>query len=47
MTYKYNINNPCKQLNILIAKNPQLKHSINRNKNHPLMRDYSHILFII
>ena len=26
-----------------IARNPHLINSLNRNKNHPLLRKYSHI----
>ena len=31
------------KLNMIIAKNPQLITSLDRNKNHPLIRKYSHI----
>ena len=34
-----------RQINMIIAKNPQLINSLDRNKNHPLIRNYSHILF--
>ena len=34
-----------RRINFIIAKNPQLINSLNRNKNHPLIRRYSHISF--
>ena len=47
MTYKYFINQPLQSvergINMIIAKNPQLINLFNRNKNHPLIRKYSHI----
>ena len=47
MNYKYYINQPMsmleRRINFIIAKNPQLINSFDRNKNHPLIRKYSHI----
>ena len=47
MSYKYYINNPMsmleRRINFIIARNPQLINSLYRNKNHPLIRKYSHI----
>ena len=47
MSYKYYINHPMstleRRINMIIAKNPQLINSLARNKNHPLIRKYSHI----
>ena len=47
MSYKYYINHPMsmleRRINMIIAKNPQLLKSLDRNKNHPLIRKYSHI----
>ena len=47
MSYKYYINQPMsmleRRINIIIARNPQLINSLYRNKNHPLIRKYSHI----
>ena len=47
MSYKYYINHPMsmleRRINMIIAKNPQLINSLDRNKNHPLIRNYSHI----
>ena len=47
MSYKYYINHPMsmleRRINMIIAKNPQLIKSLNRNINHPLIRKYSHI----
>ena len=49
MTYKHYINQPrsmCeRKINLNIAKNPHLMNSLDRNKNHPLIRKYSHIPF--
>ena len=49
MTYKYYMNNPMsmleRRINFIIARNPYLINYLNRNKNHPLIRIYSHILF--
>ena len=49
MSYKYYINQPMsmleRRINMIIAKNPQLINLFNRNKNHPLLRKYSHIPF--
>ena len=47
MSYKHYINQPMpmleRRINMIIAKNPQLINSLDRNKNHPLIRKYSHI----
>ena len=47
MTYKYYKNQPIqmfeRRLNMIIAKYPQLIHSLDRNKNHPLIRKYAQI----
>ena len=46
MSYKYYINHPMSMLERrinMIAKNPQLIKSLDRNKNHPLIRKSSHI----
>ena len=47
MSYKYYINQPMsmleRRINFIIARNPHLINSLNRNKNHPLIRKYSHI----
>ena len=49
MTYKYYRNLPMtnleRRLNIIIAKNPQLINALDRKKNIPLIRKYSHIPF--
>ena len=49
MTYKFYMNQPmsmCERIiNMNIAKNPQLINLSDRNKNHPLIRKYSHIQF--
>ena len=49
MSYEYYISNPMpmveRRINFIIAKNPQLINSLDRNKNHPLIRKYSHIPF--
>ena len=46
MTYKYYLHQPmslCEmKINMIIAKNPQLINSLDRNKNHPLIRKYSY-----
>ena len=46
-SYKYYINQPVsmleRRINFLIAKNPRLIDCLDRNKNHPLIRKYSHI----
>ena len=34
-----------KKINLMIARNPHLINSLNRNKNHPLIRKYSRIPF--
>ena len=47
MSYKYYINQPMsmleRRINFIIARNPRLINSLDRNKNHPLIRKYSHI----
>ena len=49
MTYEHYINPPLhmfeRKINMTIAKNPQLINSLDRNKNHPLIRKYLHIQF--
>ena len=49
MTFEQNNNQPKQafdlKLNMIIAKNPQLIIAVDRNKNHPLIRRYSHIPF--
>ena len=49
ITYKIYMNNPMPMLerrkNFLIAKNPKLINSLDRNKNHPLIRKHFHIPF--
>ena len=49
ITYKNYINSPMpmleRRINFIIAKNPKLVNSLDRNKNHPLIRKYSHIPF--
>ena len=32
-----------RRINMIIAKNPQLIKSLDRTKNHPVIRKYSHI----
>ena len=50
MTNGHYINQPMhsvvRRKNMTIAKNPQLINALDRNKNHPLIRKYSHIPFI-
>ena len=47
MNYRYYINQPMsmlgRRINMIIAKNPQLINALDRTKNHPLIRKYSHI----
>ena len=47
MAYKYYLTCPMsmleRRINFIINKNPELINSIDRNKNHPLNRKYSHI----
>ena len=47
MSYNYYINQPMsmleRRINFIIARNPRLINSLDRNKNHPLIRKYSHI----
>ena len=49
MTYKHYMNQPMQsveiRINMVIAINPQLIILFNRNKNHPLIRKFSHIPF--
>ena len=49
ITHEIYINNPMpmveRRINFIIANNPQLINSLDRNKNHPLIRKYSHIPF--
>ena len=49
MTYDYYMNLPMsmveRQIIFNIAKNPHLINTLDRTKNHPLMRKYSHIPF--
>ena len=49
MTYKYYLNNPMsmleRRINFIIARNCKLISCLNLNKNHPLIRKYSHIPF--
>ena len=49
MTYEYYMNLPMsmveRRINFIIAKNPELINKFDRNKNHPLIRKYSHIPF--
>ena len=46
MSYKHYIKQPMpaveRRINMIIAKNPQIN-SLDRNKNHPFIRKYSHI----
>ena len=47
MNYKYYLNNPMymleRRINYIISRNPYLINCLNRNKNHPLIRNYIHI----
>ena len=47
MSYKHYINQPMsmleRRINMINAKNPRLINAIDRTKNHPLIRKYSHI----
>ena len=49
IAYNYYINQPMhsveRQINMIIAENPQLIISLDRSKNHPLIRKYSPIPF--
>ena len=49
MNYKYYMNSSMstlkRRMNMIIAKNPQLKNSLDRNKNRPIIRKYCHIPF--
>ena len=49
MSYKNYINHPMsmieRRINCIIARNPRLINSLDRKKNHPLIRKYSHIPF--
>ena len=47
MSYKYYLLMPMsmleRRMNYIIAKNPDLINCLDRNKNHPFIRKYSHI----
>ena len=47
MTCKHYTNHPMsmleRRINFIFAKNPKLMNPLDRNKNHPLIRKYSHI----
>ena len=49
ITYEHYLSLPMpmveRRINFIIAKNPKLINSLNCNKNHPLIRKYSHIPF--
>ena len=49
MSFKHFKNQPMpaveRRINMIIAKSPQLINSLDRNKNHPLIRKFSHIPF--
>ena len=49
MKYEHYMNQPMQpvelRINLLVAKNPQMINSFERNKNHPLIRKNSHIPF--
>ena len=49
MTYRYYMNNPMsmleRRINYIISRNPYLLNCLNRNKNHPLIKNFSHIPF--
>ena len=49
MKYEYYINQPMQanevKLNMIIAKNPQLINTLDRNTNHPLIKKYSHTIY--
>ena len=49
MTYKYYMNNPIsmfeRRINYIISRNPYLINGLNRIKNHPLIKNFSHIPF--
>ena len=49
MTYKYYMNNPMsmleRRINYIISRNPYLINCLNRNKNHPLIKNFSPIPF--
>ena len=46
ITYEDYINHPMpmveRRINFIIAKNPQLINTFDRNKNHPLIKKFSH-----
>ena len=50
MTYDNYVNQPMsmceRKIKMNIAKNPKLVNSLDRNKNHPLLREYLHKPFI-
>ena len=47
MSYKFYLSMPMpmleRRMNYIIAKNPDLINCLDRNKNHPLIKKYSHI----
>ena len=49
MTYEHYMNQPMhmceRNINMNFAKNPELINSLDQNRNHPLIRKYSHIPF--
>ena len=49
MTYEHYMHQPThmsvRKMNKNIAKTPDLINSLDQNKNHPLIRKYSHIPF--
>ena len=49
MTYEHYMIQPMQSVKLrrhmVVAKNPQLINSLDRDKNHPLIRKYSHIPF--
>ena len=49
MSYKHYINQPMsmigRRINFIISRNPKLINSLDHNKNHPLIKKYSHIPF--
>ena len=49
MTYEHYMNQPMQaielEINMIFAKDPQLINSLDRTKNHPLIRKYSQIPF--
>ena len=49
MTYKHYLNNPMqiveRRLNMIIAENPHRINKLDRFKQHPLIRNFSHVPF--